>query len=211
MGRLLLVRHAQSVWNAAGRWQGWSDASLSEVGLLQAEQAGRSLAAAGVAPDIVACSDLARSRRTAEVLAAAVGHTKPLVLDPDLREHNLGDWQGLTTEEINARWPDQLERWRGGDLESIPGGEPRGSFADRAMSALRRLAVGNLDGLVLVVAHGGVVMALENSLDGPRLERHSNLSGWWLETKGTPRCVEFVPLAPVDLLAVGAEAVTSLA
>jgi broad specificity phosphatase PhoE len=211
MGRLLLVRHAQSVWNAAGRWQGWSDASLSELGLLQAEQAGCSLAAADVVPDVVACSDLARSRRTAELVAAAVGHTKPLVIDPDLREHNLGDWQGLTTEEIHARWPDQLQAWQRGDLESIPGGEPGASFSNRALNALRRLATGNLDGLVLVVAHGGVVMALESSLGGPRLGRHSNLSGWWLETQGTPLGVVFVPLAPVDLLAVDAEAVSSLA
>ena len=90
MGRLLVVRHAQSVWNAAGRWQGWSDAPLSELGVEQARQAGSALAAAGTAPGAMASSDLARARRTAELIGAELGYRQTLIVDPDFRERIWG-------------------------------------------------------------------------------------------------------------------------
>ena len=76
VGRLLLVRHAQSVWNAAGRWQGWSDAPLSELGMDQARLAGQALSADGVMAGIVAASDLARAAVTAELIAFELEYEK---------------------------------------------------------------------------------------------------------------------------------------
>jgi probable phosphoglycerate mutase len=208
MGRLLLVRHAQSVWNAAGRWQGWSDAVLSEVGVAQAEQAGRVLAASGVVPDAVGCSDLSRSRCSAELVASELGYQGQLVVDPDLRERNLGDWNGLTTPEIMARWPGQMSAWAEGRLEDIPGGEHLATFTARAGKALHRIAARHFDGEVVVVAHGGVVMVMESALGVFGVGGRTNLSGWWLDIRGTPHDVELAPLAPVDLLTPEAETVT---
>ncbi|HEX8581069.1 MAG TPA: histidine phosphatase family protein, partial [Acidimicrobiales bacterium] len=80
-GRVLLVRHGQSVWNAEGRWQGQLDPPLSDVGAEQARAAAAHLD--GVVA--VATSDLDRARRTAEILAEALG-VGPAIVEPGLRE-----------------------------------------------------------------------------------------------------------------------------
>jgi glucosyl-3-phosphoglycerate phosphatase len=208
VGRLLVVRHAQSVWNAAGRWQGWSDAPLSELGVDQARLAGQALAEAGVVPELVAASDLARARVTAELIAFELEYEKPLVVEPDLREQDLGEWNGLTNEEISTRWPEQFLARRAGQLGTVPGGEPGDDFFRRSVGALRRLAGGGAE-VAVVVAHGGVVIALEKALGvSAKGSRHPNLSGWWLEVRGSHEDLDLVPLERVDLLALGAETVT---
>jgi broad specificity phosphatase PhoE len=207
VGRILVLRHAQSVWNAAGRWQGWSDAPLSELGEQQARQAGRALRAAGAHPEAMACSDLLRARRTAELIAAELGFGAPLIVDPDLREQDLGYWNGLTSDEIAQKWPAELDGRRSGRLLEVPGGEDGTVFAERCLGALLRIAAQPAEEVV-TVAHGGVVIALERAIgvfkDG---NHHRNLSGWWVEAKGAPPDLELVPLQRVDLLAAGVETV----
>src|SRR3954465_11358953 len=114
MGRVLLLRHGQSEWNAAGRWQGWADIALTERGEDQAREAGARLAERDLHRfHAVACSDLMRARRTAALLADALGlHHIEVEVEPDLREFDVGEWSGLTRPEIEARWPGQLDRWR---------------------------------------------------------------------------------------------------
>jgi broad specificity phosphatase PhoE len=210
VSRLLIIRHGQSVWNAAGRWQGWSDAPLSEAGIDQAVLAGQALAAAGVEPGIVAASDLARARVTAELIACELEYEKPLVIDPDLREQDLGKWNGLTNQEISARWPEEFEARRAGNLGTVPGGEAGGAFGRRCVGAVRRVAARGAD--VALVAHGGVVIALEQALGiSAKGSRHPNLSGWWLEVQGSPEDIELVPVERVELGALGAETVTGRA
>ncbi len=208
MGRLLVVRHAQTDWNAAGRWQGWSDVPLSELGVEQARRAGTALAGARIGPSAMASSDLVRARRTAELMAAEIGYDGPLIIDPDLREQDLGEWNGLTSAEIAVVWPSELDARRAGRLEEVPGGEEGAVFAARCLGALARLAGGDEDETV-VVAHGGVLIALERALgvwrDG---NRHDHLAGWWVESRGTPPDLELVALSKADLLAPQTETVT---
>jgi broad specificity phosphatase PhoE len=209
--RLLIIRHAQSIWNAAGRWQGWSDAPLSDLGTEQARLAGQALAAAGVVPDVVAASDLARARRTAELIAYELEYEKPLVIDADLREQDLGEWNGLTNEDISARWPAEFQARRAGQLGTVPGGEAGEVFSRRSLGAVRRLA-GRPGDVAVAVAHGGVVIALERALGvSAKGNRHPNLSGWWLDGQGPSDNVVLVPVERVDLLALGAETVTGRA
>src|SRR5688500_8423312 len=66
MTRLLLVRHGESEWNAVGRWQGWADPPLTELGLEQARLAAKAVGAV----DLIVASDLERAWHTAEVIAA---------------------------------------------------------------------------------------------------------------------------------------------
>lgn len=201
MGRLLLVRHAQSVWNAAGRWQGWCDAPLSELGLAQAEQAGQALRSSGFRPGLVACSDLARARQTAELLARHCHYRGVLALDPGLREQGLGEWEGLTNDEIELRWPGLLEARGSEEQADIPGGEDNNAFASRAMGSLLRVAARCQQKDGLVVAHGGVVMALERQLGMWGTDRHHpNLSGWWLEVRWATAGPELVPVQRVELV-----------
>lgn len=199
-----MLRHAQSEWNAAGRWQGWQDAPLSRLGLWQARQAGLSLARDAVTAAVVASSDLQRARSTASVIAEAIGHTRPLHVDARLREHDVGEWNGLTSEQINDRWPGLIEALGARRLDTFPGGESLGAFYSRVQQGLLRLARLAHDhrGDVVVVSHGGAVTALEHWLGVWRAERrHPNLSGWWLSVRGSPPEVALRPLGPVQLLA----------
>jgi 2,3-bisphosphoglycerate-dependent phosphoglycerate mutase/probable phosphoglycerate mutase len=86
---------------------------------------------------LVITSDLWRAAETASVFAEATG--VPLRTDERLRETNLGQWQGLTPEEVEKGWPGRFSQWRADPRFAPPGGESRIQVADRAVSLLREL------------------------------------------------------------------------
>ena len=166
--RVLLLRHGQSTWNEARRWQGQADPPLTPLGEQQAVLASRALGQF----DLIVASDLERARRTAELIAAELG-VGPVELDEGLRENHAGEWEGLTAEEVEAAWPGYLAAHR-----RPPGFEPPDEVAARSMAAL--LAIGRRcpGGEVLAVSHGGVIRLLRRLLgvvDVPI----TNLSGCW--------------------------------
>lgn len=175
--RLLLLRHGQSVWNAAGRWQGWADPPLSPLGEAQATAAGHHLAGFGIGR--VATSDLQRARRTGELIAAELG-LGAVEVDEGLRERNVGDWSGLTTAEIEERWPGQIQAWRDGRLPSPPNGEA--DMVPRVLAALERLAAREGTSVV-VVTHGGVIHAVDRRFGADPAPIY-NVCGRWLESDG---------------------------
>jgi glucosyl-3-phosphoglycerate phosphatase len=206
MPRLLLLRHAQSEWNAAGRWQGWSDAPLSRLGRRQAHQAGLALARDGVTAALVATSDLQRARLTASLIADEMGYDRPMHVDAALREHDVGRWNGLTTDEINYRWPGLIDALGERRLDAFPGGESLNAFCSRVQRGVLRLALLAFDhgGDVIAITHGGALTALEHWLGvWLRDRRHPNLSGWWLSVRGDRADLALKPLAPVQLLPAG--------
>ena len=179
MPRLLLVRHAQSTWNAEARWQGWADAPLSEVGRGQAEAMAAWLAGLGLTFAGVVSSDLQRALDTARVVAGRLG-LEPVTVDVDLRERDVGDWTGRTTDEIDLIWPGAITAWRTGALDQLPGGEHEPSFRARVVGAVERLAAAPGQAPLLVVTHGGVIRAIERHLGGER-RGTPNLSGRWVD------------------------------
>jgi len=168
--RMLLVRHGQSEWNATGRWQGQADPPLTDLGRLQAREAARALGTV----DAVWASDLQRAMETATIIAGELG-VGPVVLDPDLRERDAGEFSGLTRAEIAARFPGYLD-----DHRRPPGWEADEALVERAVRALRRIAVEVPGGDVLVVTHGGLVYALGAHL-GEEFARLANTEGRWLD------------------------------
>ncbi len=191
---LLLVRHGQSEWNVEGRWQGQADPALSPLGEAQARDAATRLAGVGFAG--VVSSDLQRARRTAEIIAGRLG--LPVELDGDLREIDVGDWQGLTRAEIQARWPGALADWSDGRSESPLGGETRTHLVERARAALARVAAASSPGdRVLVVSHGALIRHLDRALG---LEPHAvaNLGGRWYEADGDGRLSPGAQVALAD-------------
>lgn len=193
--RLLLVRHGQSVWNAEGRWQGQADPPLSPLGEEQAAQAGGHLG--GQTFSGVFASDLVRARHTAEILAAAIGHSE-VAVDSGLREFDVGEWCGFTRPEIEARWPGMIAEWTTGSIPSPPGGEDREAFTKRAMDTVSNLAMRAAAGdRLLVVTHGGLIRAVVRGLGGqPRPV--PNLNGWLFEFDLEAGSIQAIQ--PVDLL-----------
>lgn len=190
--RLLLLRHGQSTWNADGRWQGQADPSLSPLGEAQALEAAERLKPGHFCR--VVASNLRRARRTAEILAEALG--LPVELDPDLREIDVGDWQGLTRAEINERAPGALADWSEGRSESTPGGETRAHLTDRARAALLRAAEASSPGdRVLLVSHGALIRNFDRSL-GLQPQGIGNLAGRWYVAGGDGL------LAPAELVSL---------
>jgi broad specificity phosphatase PhoE len=178
MSRLLLIRHGQSEWNALRRWQGWADPPLTAEGEREARQAGPALRVHELGS--IVSSDLQRARRTAELLAEGLGLPGPAV-DADLKERDVGDWSGLTADEIDQRWPGLLHAWRTGKVPNPPNGETNDAFVTRLRRGLAS-TVARCEAPVLVVTHGGVIRVLEREAG---VESHAvpNLGGRWFQPR----------------------------
>lgn len=211
MACILLVRHAQSEWNALGRWQGWADPPLSPLGRDQAEKAGRHLRADDLrprprsgrpAPDLVVSSDLQRASTTAGIVAAVALPGITPETDPNWREYRVGAWSGMTRPEIEHHWPGDLDRWDRGELMAPPDGEHRSHFDARLVRALDRVAANAGEaGTSLVVTHGGAIRSLSRQLRSP-VSHVGNLAGVLVE--GSAGC--FRQVDTLDLLSGRKEA-----
>jgi broad specificity phosphatase PhoE len=182
---VLAIRHGLTQWNADSRWQGWADVPLSPVGEQQARQAAVALAALlADRPRVgVVSSDLCRAATTADAIAEALGSPDdgaPIVRRADLRERDIGDWSGLTTVEIEARWPGWLDRWRNGELPRTPGGEHEDALRVRITGALEEIArkAAADDAVTVVVTHGGVIRTLDRCYGGDPVPV-ANVAGRW--------------------------------
>lgn len=151
MVRLILARHAETVWNAAGRIQGQADPPLSPRGRAQVEALRRRVA--GVAVARVFTSDLRRARETAAAFAA---EATPL---PELREAAVGAWEGTTRAELRARWPVEYAAYLARpSWDLVPGGETVADFAARIRRGLELALAGAAEGdTVVAVTHIGVI------------------------------------------------------
>ena len=160
---IVLWRHGRTAWNAERRFQGQTDVALDDVGLAQAERAAKALAR--MAPSRIVSSDLSRARMTADALSAVTGI--PVVLDEGLRETFAGEWEGLTRDELEERYGDELAQWSAGSGIRPGGGETRIEVADRMVAAIDR-ALGDLapGGTLVVATHGGAARAAIGALLG---------------------------------------------
>ncbi len=185
VARFLLVRHGQSTWNAAARWQGRADPPLTEAGQLQAAAAAEALGAV----DAIVSSTLQRAHHTAAIISELLG-VGPVHLDDRLVERDAGEWTGLTGDEIDVRYPGDREAWR-----TPPGFEDDDQLLARVGGALVELAERFEGGEVIAVTHGGVIFALEKHLTGDA-RRIPNLGAQWIEVgvDGAMRLGDRVPL-----------------
>jgi broad specificity phosphatase PhoE len=98
---IFLVRHGETEWNLARRYQGWGDSPPTGRGIAQAEAVGRGLRALPEAEGVrIVASPLGRARRTAELIQATRGDATPIRLDERLKEVSIGAWDGLDRDEI---------------------------------------------------------------------------------------------------------------
>lgn len=194
MGRLVLLRHGQSVWNLENRFTGWTDVDLSEQGISEAHQAARLLAAEGHTFDVAFTSVLKRAIRTLWVVLDDMDHMwVPVERSWRLNERHYGALQGLdkadTARQYGAR---QIHLWRRGFSTRPPAlaaGDPRHPRLDRRYAHLDVSQLPATESLqdtldrvlpcwygsivpclqqganVLLVAHGNSLRALVKHLD----------------------------------------------
>lgn len=152
------IRHAETTANAQRRWQGSSNAPFTDTGR---DQIARLRARfADHAPRRLIASDLPRTMHTSQ----ALGNASP---DPAWREFDVGAWEGLTSDEVDIRFPGELPRLFSGDDFAIGGAERMSAFRVRIDRAFDDL----VDDLVdeeeaVVVTHGGVIWAVVNRVLG---------------------------------------------
>jgi broad specificity phosphatase PhoE len=156
---IVLVRHGETDWNRERRFQGHADIPLNDAGRRQARELAELLRAEGLSA--VYTSPLGRARETAEIVAERLELT-PIELAA-LREIDVGDWQGLTVDEVRARYPEQASvAWRSG----WPNGETHEELSDRVVPALLDLARQREGERILGVTHAGPIRAALGAATG---------------------------------------------
>jgi probable phosphoglycerate mutase len=139
-----LARHGETDWSAALRHTGRTDIPLNDNGRAAARRLGERLA--GEHFDLVLTSPLSRARDTAEL----AGFGDRAEIEPNLREWDYGDYEGVTTNEIREQQP-------GWDIfeDGAPGGETLAQVGMRADHVLGRIR--DIDGRILLIAHGHIL------------------------------------------------------
>ncbi len=167
---LLLVRHGETEGESSIRYHGRNDVALSELGRAQMRAVAAALASKRFAR--VFASTLSRAAEGARLIA---GESASIVCIEEFAEVDFGLFEGLTSDEIRSRYPDEFERWSRAGLDTsytYPGGESRAAFRARVERGLGRIlqmwdeGEAPADGPALVVAHRGVIRTIVRSLVG---------------------------------------------
>ena len=169
VGRLILVRHGQSEFNAESRFTGWRDPGLTALGEAEARAVAEHLREAGVIVDVVFASAFQPTIRSAQIILAALGQPAGIQAAAALNERDYGELTGLNKAEAVARWrAAQVREWRRSYVIPPPGGESlRDTVARATPFYLREILPVVLDGSsALVVAHGNTLRALVSALEG---------------------------------------------
>jgi len=156
--RLIFVRHGETPWNVTLQYQGQGNVPLNERGQEQARRAAERLRRFEVAA--LYSSDIVRAWQTAEIVGAALGRT-PVAM-PELREIDVGQWEGHTPEELYRRFPDHMAEYKRDPARTVRiGGESYAQLQARALVALTYLQETHQQGETIVaVSHGGTIRAL---------------------------------------------------
>ncbi len=177
--RLVLVRHGETVGHSSIRYYGRTDVALSDLGRRQMHAARDWLAArdgeSGLAP--VFTSPLVRAIEAARIIA---GRDAAAIAIEEFAEVDFGLFEGLTSEEIAARYPEEFRCWNANRLASdfvYPEGESRAAFVARVVRGTSRMLAlwqelrqgPRASGRpcdALIVAHRGVIRAVVRQLTG---------------------------------------------
>ncbi|QBP42799.1 histidine phosphatase family protein [Paenisporosarcina antarctica] len=164
---LYITRHGQTEWNVQSRMQGWADSPLTATGVSAAIQLGKRLQ--DVPLHAVYSSTSGRAIDTAQLI---IGERHiPLIQKEDLREINVGEWQGMLSSEIERDFADQVKTYykHPNHFESTSG-ENFHSLKERVLRTVEEISTTHPAGHVLIVTHGVVKKCLINHFTGAQLD-----------------------------------------
>ncbi len=148
--RIIFFRPGETDWNRDGRWQGWVAAPLNAQGKQQVAALAKFVRHIGMGA--LYSSGLRRAQETAEMLVQSLGFAP--ILDKRLRERNIGLWQGLRLDEMEAWYPGEYADMLG-DIDGyrVPEGESRNDVRKRVMAALEDILANTTHETVGILSH----------------------------------------------------------
>ena len=148
--RIYLARHGETQWNVERRMQGWGDSALTQIGQDQARRHGELLKRECVSQ--IFASDLGRVRQTLALIQEAC--EVDTRFDVNLRECNMGQWEGQLVDEIEEAWQEEYRLWRqNNERFSPPDGESIDDMKPRVSKVLDAIT-GDAKTRIAFVTHG---------------------------------------------------------
>jgi len=168
--KLILVRHGQSISNKNEIVEGWGDSNLSELGLEQAKKVAQRLKEFN--PDVIYCSDLERTRQTAQPTFEFHTHLIPNFSE-DIREYSFGEHEGKTYQFF-ANYP--VSHYSHPSCESLE------VFNNRIKEFLTQINQKHQGENVIVFTHGWVIFSIIAQLQNKDFE---DVRGKYIEVGNT--------------------------
>jgi broad specificity phosphatase PhoE len=166
--RICLIRHGESEWNRTHRYTGQQDPPLSALGRSQAERVGERLESEPLVA--IYSSPLARATQTAEPCARL--KSLQIACEAAFAEIHHGSWEGLTTDEVSARYPAELTMWRDEPHRVVmPAGESLEDVRRRSVPTFQRIISRHAGEAIAIFSHDAVQRVLLLDSLGGALER----------------------------------------
>ena len=157
--KLYFVRHGQTDWNTEGKIQGSVDTELNSTGIMQAEEMSRKVLEDHIPISRIYTSRQKRALKTALILSETM--KVDCEIADGLEEMNLGAWEGLTWDEVKAKFPAEYEAWYHNRRHARPPkAESYQDMLNRVLAALHKIVQEN-DRDVAIVTHSAVIMCLQ--------------------------------------------------
>ncbi|WP_055665099.1 histidine phosphatase family protein [Desnuesiella massiliensis] len=168
MTTLYITRHGETEWNTEGRMQGWNNSPLTYLGKMQAEWLRDRLK--DVDFHAIYSSTLERAYQTAEIVKGQ--RNIEVIKKEGFKEISLGNWEGLTSQEIEAINKEQnYNFWKAPHLYIPDGGEHFHELIARTHKGIKEILENHKDENVLVVTHGVTLKAIMLYFEDKPLER----------------------------------------
>jgi Fructose-2,6-bisphosphatase len=154
MIRLYLIRHGETEWNKARRFQGWTDIELSDEGVEQARLLGQRFTKINI--DEIYASPLKRAVATALPIAKTKGID--IIKNENFKEINFGEWEGMTASEISAKYGKDFDDFIvAPEKGEFPGDISFDKVIDRIKVGLEEVLYEKKDKNIVIVSHGGII------------------------------------------------------
>lgn len=151
MTKLYLTRHGETIWNTIGKFQGWGNSDLTELGVLQAKWLAKRMEDLKI--DVIYSSPTGRAYDTACIVKG--DRNLEIIKVDDLREINTGQWEGLTQDEIKVLGEENHYNFWNKPSLFIPskGAETFDEIKNRSFKAITEIIEKNKGKNILVVTH----------------------------------------------------------
>lgn len=168
--KLYLTRHGQTEWNLERRMQGWKDSPLTELGISNAKALGKHLEDVNFSE--IYSSSVQRAARTAELVRG--DRDIPIILDENLREIGVGDWEGQVVEDIKKNCDEEYNNfWKKPHLYKRDNVETFQDVQNRAVKVVKEIIEKHkgTDDNVLIVTHTITLKSIMAYFEGRDIEK----------------------------------------